>query len=159
SYYTAVSRDGRFAASGSHEDHKVRIWEIATGKEVVQLRFDEKLITGLAFSPNSKMLASTRYAGVVQLWDIATGKELRRMAEKQDEVNRVAFTPDGKILTTASSDAGGDHTIRFWDPATGKELRPLETGPWSASDIAFSPDGQILAAAGDLPERHDGPSN
>jgi WD40 repeat protein len=151
SYYVAVSPDGRLAASGNFEDHKVRIWEIATGKEVRQLTFGEGFIAGLAFAPDGKVLASTRYEGTIQLWDVASGKELRRMAAEQKAAGVVTFAPDGKTLATASSDASGDHTLRFWEAATGKERRRLELQPWSAIDIAFSRDGKILAAVGGLP--------
>jgi WD40 repeat protein len=59
---------------------------------------------GLAFSPDSRYLASGGYDRTVRIWEVASGKELRRLAGYTDGLAKVAFTPDGHLLLTVSYD-------------------------------------------------------
>ena len=99
--------------------------------------------TGLAFSPDSKILATTGNP-VCHLWDTATGKELRQLQGHQDGLRSVAFSPDGKHLTTTSYDL----TARIWDVRSGKELYKLDCNQGYPLRAAYSPDGKLLATAG-----------
>jgi RNA polymerase sigma factor (sigma-70 family) len=97
----------------------------------------------VAFSPDSKTLASAGYDHSVRLWDPATGKEIRRFVGHRDLVMDVAFSPDGKKLASASYER--DRTVRVWDVATGRQLRSFNDGGGHWGHVAFSPDGKILA--------------
>src|SRR5262249_44707641 len=97
----------------------------------------------VAFSPDSRRVASASDDHTARVWDAATGAELRALTGHAGPVHSVAFSPDGRRLATASY----DHTARVWDAATGAELLSLRghTSPvWS---VAFSPDGRRLATA------------
>jgi WD40 repeat protein len=97
----------------------------------------------VAFSPDSKQLASASSDDTVRLWDSATGTALQTLEGHGDLVWSVAFSLDGKQLASASS----DKTVRVWDVATGAALQTLEGhGDWVWS-VAFSPDGKQLASA------------
>ena len=62
----AFSPDGRWLASG-HNDATTRLWEMATGKEVLKLMGQDAHVTGVAFGPGGRTLLVT--AGVeVLLW-------------------------------------------------------------------------------------------
>jgi RNA polymerase sigma factor (sigma-70 family) len=151
-YYAVVSPDGQTVATGNYQEGKIRLWDVATGKEQGHMAFGAMVfISGLAFSPDGKTLASTSYEGTVRIWDVATCKELRRMAGTQKAASCAVFSPDGKLLATSSADASGDHTIRIWDAATGRELHHMELHPSSAFDLAFSPDGKVLVSVGGRP--------
>ncbi len=99
------------------------------------------LIQDVAFSPNGKVLVTTKFQNVapmVQAWDIATGKEIATFeAQAPDHFVRLAISPNGALL------AGAGGQSRVWDFATGKErwrvFRPAGLG------LAFSPNGQMLA--------------
>eukprot|EP00284_Hemiselmis_tepida_P008043 CAMPEP_0174920326 /NCGR_PEP_ID=MMETSP1355-20121228/4327_1 /TAXON_ID=464990 /ORGANISM="Hemiselmis tepida, Strain CCMP443" /LENGTH=109 /DNA_ID=CAMNT_0016165663 /DNA_START=14 /DNA_END=340 /DNA_ORIENTATION=+ len=61
----AFSPDSKFVASGSgfrvtaafQSDNSVRIWEVATGREVCSLKGHSGVVFSVAFSPDSKTLA------------------------------------------------------------------------------------------------------
>jgi WD40 repeat protein len=100
----------------------VRLWDIATGKEVRQLRgpWGGGLAAGrAAFSPDGKFLAVSGSDHAIHLFDVATGKEHLREGEPLGSVGQVAFSSDGKLLATSSLEF-----VRLWD-ATGKELSRL----------------------------------
>jgi WD40 repeat protein len=64
----AFSRDGRLLASSDGYD--IHIWEVGTGKEVRVLRGHRSEIEALAFSGNSRRLASASWDSTVLVWDV-----------------------------------------------------------------------------------------
>jgi DNA-binding beta-propeller fold protein YncE len=65
----AYSPDGqRLATSGW--DHVVRVWDAATGQELLTLTGHGNTVGRLAFSPNGKRLASASSDRTVRVWDV-----------------------------------------------------------------------------------------
>jgi RNA polymerase sigma factor (sigma-70 family) len=135
----------------------------AGGTEWVRIRTIEKAhvacITGIAWSPDGKILVSAGDDGRVKLWDWTTGKMRVNLchfwdldkppAAQQAHVGRVyavAFSPDGKTIATGAS----DRTAKLWEVATGRERAIGDFGAW-VSSVAFSPDSRYLAAVGSAP--------
>lgn len=128
----------------------VRLWDIATGKEVgrIQAPWHGDTTPGCAaFSPDSRLLAVCGADHAIHLFDLATVKERPQDGGQVGDVGRVAFSPDGKLLATASWDG-----VHLWD-AAGNELsnRPtpiLKRNEW-VDALAFTEDGKRLVASGD----------
>jgi RNA polymerase sigma factor (sigma-70 family) len=142
----AFAPDGKTLASVEEcQDWKgnfwgvARLWDPATGKQL--RKFAGR--TSVAFSPDSRMLATWTNDGMVLLVDPATGKELRRLKTNLDYIqNRaLAFSRDGKALAAVEN-----HAIRLWDPATGKELQPSGGHRDVVTHVAYSPDGKRLVS-------------
>ena len=100
-------------------------------------------VTGVAFSQDGRLLASSSKDKMVRLWDPASAKRLRTLTGHTFPVHGVAFSPDGRLLASASS----DKTVRLWDPVRGEYLRTLTGHPRTVYGVAFSPDGRLLASA------------
>ncbi len=139
------SPDGRTLASGS-EDHSIRLWDKATGKELRRFTGHTGYVMGLAFSKDGKALASVGGDGMVYVWDLTTDKQrLLFKAYDGSAVACVAISPDGKSLATGGVGMG-HRTLVLWDLATGKELYILGDNGQGVDAVAFSPDGKLLAS-------------
>ena len=162
----AFSPDSSLLASGSR-DKTVRLWEVATGREVCCLEGHTKEVWGVAFSPDGSLLASTSRDKTVRLWDARRAWDLRLLGrEKMWEVilsgtreegppsSNLVFSPDGSLLAAVSPDGA----VYLWDARRGWGLRLLTRERKGAptmvvlgknpppSSVTFSPDGSLLAS-------------
>ena len=74
----AYSPCGRYALSGSgwpHSDGTIRLWELATGKEMWNRSIPMEMICCVAFSPDGRLAASGHH-GPVRLWRVEAGDKL-----------------------------------------------------------------------------------
>jgi mono/diheme cytochrome c family protein len=140
----ALTPDGTQAVSGG-DDRTIRLWDVASGRELRRFEGHSGEVTTLAFTPDGKRLVSGSGDRTVRLWDVATGKELLSLRGHTDRVRTVAVSTDGKRLASAAD----DRTIRLWDARSGVAL--LLTGhARPVNEVAFSPDGrQLLSASQD----------
>jgi WD40 repeat protein len=136
----SFSPDSAFLAAASNFN-TIRVWDMASGKEILAERGNETPVRCLAFAPDGQTLATGSMDPHVRLWDRA-GKERNSLYLKNTWVEAVAFAPDGKILATGSL----DKYIRLWEAASGKLLREWPTNGTNMRTLAFAPDGKVLGA-------------
>jgi WD40 repeat protein len=161
-FHVALAPDGKtLAAAGA--DNVVQLWDVATGKELRQIKMPPVGLATLLFSPDGKILAVRGAQPTIYLWDATTGKELRQLTTPQKNpaggvfigggfgTASMAFSPDGKILAAGETtfDNGKVVTaVKFWETAGGKELRQISAGQQMVvSALAYAPDGKTLAYA------------
>ncbi|MEI6043349.1 MAG: hypothetical protein WCS37_03045 [Chloroflexota bacterium] len=138
----AYSPDGKTLASGS-SDNTVKLWEVATSKELVTFKDHSSWVTSVAFSPDGKTLASGSADSTVKIWSVITDKELATLKGHTGGIEAVAFSPDGKTLASGSS----DNTVKIWNVTNGNEISTLKGHLSWVTSVAFSPDGKTLASA------------
>ena len=89
-------------------------------------------VAAVAFSPNSRIIATGSQDRTTRLWSSETGKLLHVLEGHDDWVMALAFLSD-KVLVTASDDG----TVRLWDVESGSELVRLiafNDGEWAVVD-------------------------
>lgn len=98
-------------------------------------------VFAVAFSPDSRLLASGGWDGTIRLWAPDTGEQVRVLRGHRGAVRALAFTPDGAIVSV-----GRDQSVRRWDTGTGggEVLARLTAVP---AAVHFAADGRTFAAA------------
>jgi hypothetical protein len=108
----AFSPDGALLASGSGGfDPMLRLWNVATGALLLQVKSANGCLESVAFSRDGQMIASVGDCGIVELWEVTTGRRRRAWAAHPGRCYTLAFAPDGRRLATG----GYDTTIMIWD--------------------------------------------
>jgi WD40 repeat protein len=137
----AVSPDGRSLATGG-SDGVVKVWDMATGRELCSLNGHRASVVSLSFDRNGAVLASGGHDGLIALWELETGRALVTMTTP-GRVNAVALRPDGKVLASAHTSSTA---VRLWDAETGRPIRDLPGHTSPVKSVAFDPAGTRLAS-------------
>jgi hypothetical protein len=135
------SPDGKMLASCSY-DRVVKLWDVASHKEIRALKDHSDAVHGIAFSPDGKLLASAAADRAVKVWDVQSGVRLYSLSEATDWLYAVAWSPDGKHLAAA----GVDKSIRIWEvsAAGGKLVQSVFAHEAPVLRLIYSADGKTL---------------
>jgi WD40 repeat protein len=104
----AFSPDGTRLAALGHQS--LWLWELPSCRAICR-RPSKKSYTGLAFSPDSQLLATSCNDGKVRFWDGQEAEPLKVFDWEIDKVLCVAFAPDG--MRAAAGGALGNLVV--WD--------------------------------------------
>jgi WD40 repeat protein len=145
------SPDSKLLVSSGAYDHRLHLWQAATGKRAHDL-------TSLwhTFSPNFSPDGKTVWGitdypvasgHTLVFWDAATANRRHLQAYRPDCLE-AGWSPDGKILATVTA-YWGRCQVRLWEAGSGQLRRVIELPGTSggAHVAAWSPDGKTLAGA------------
>jgi eukaryotic-like serine/threonine-protein kinase len=122
----------------------VRLWDVASGRELATLALGCDIEFAVAFSPDGKTLAWCGRDRIITLWDLDQNRACAICVGHEGTIRALAFHPDGDRMVSA----GFDGTLRFWNTATGLEDgKPIRLGGRSSDCVAVSPDGTALASS------------
>jgi WD40 repeat protein len=136
----ATSPDGRWIATASHGG-TAKLWDARTLKLVHSFEPNEGVLWSVAFSRDSKLLASG--SGTVKVWEVESGREVHSFAGHERLIVSLAFHPTRPWLVSSSLDG----TVRIWDLDADRPLVLLHGFDSPVHNLAFRPDGRWLAAA------------
>ena len=137
----AISPDGKTIAS-SGDDSAIKLWNLATGKQISSLNGYSQQVNVVVISPDGKTLVSGSNDNTIKIWNLATRKLIRTLDGHSDSVHALAISADSETLVSGSD----DNTIKIWDLATGEQIRTLVGHTFWVRSVAISPDGLILAS-------------
>jgi WD40 repeat protein len=137
-FNAVYSPDGRLLASAGR-DHRIRLWDASTTRELRDLEGHTDDIFRVLFSPDGKILASASDDKTVRLWNPSNGRPLETLKTNASQYN-LAFHPSGNLLASS----GGDGYVRVWQLPEGKLLHTLQAHTDRCLGLAFSPDGRTL---------------
>jgi hypothetical protein len=141
-------------AGGAHESGMVRLPGTPAAAaaaarpsrgahEAVVVEQDRDNAYCVAFSPDSRMLASGGWGRLVRIRDVGEGTLVRELRPIGPSVYDLAFSPDGRLLATG----GRDGTVALSEVASGKKVRARKPGGAAVRALSFSPDGDLLVSA------------
>jgi WD40 repeat protein len=134
----AISADGKFLAYASRGDRLARVWEVETGRQILQLNHDSA-VAAVAFNAEGTKLGTGSYDGTARVWEFPSGREIERQPHHQG-AEVVLFSPDGNRFA-----AGGmEGTVSVSEARRADRPAFLEA-PGAVRSVAFSPDGRRFA--------------
>jgi WD40 repeat protein len=135
------SPDGRTIATAG-ADRTVRVWDAATGRELMVFTGHRDSIQSLAFSPDGSRLVTAGVDQTIRFWDTLTAMETMTLGSPT-RPEAIAFRPDGRQFVVV----GRDNVVYLGnaDPPNNRYL----TGHISVvQQVCFHPDGSRLASLG-----------
>lgn len=100
-------------------------------------------ISTIAWSPDSKVVASGSDDKLIRLWDIETGKSFPTPLQgHHNYVYSLAFSPKGNMLVSGSY----DEAVFLWDVRTARLMRSLPAHSDPVSGVDFVRDGTLVAS-------------
>jgi RNA polymerase sigma factor (sigma-70 family) len=156
----AISPDGRLCAlhtpeekrGGQRTPEEVRVFEVATAKELCRLPTEGRELQAAVFGGNDRIVTADK-KGTIEVWEAQTGKPVRQFAHGSPAVV-MAASSDGAWLATLEHHTYAidrfldKDVIHVWDLATGTRKHTLTSRPsrWFMG-VCFSPDGKHLLAS------------
>jgi WD40 repeat protein len=143
------SPNGKYIASA--EASKVNVWDVASGKLVSIYRGHYSTVNNLAWSSDSKYIASASgdlrspRDRTVHICEALTGKHVYTYQGHSDIVNSVMWSPDDRRIVSGSHDT----TAQVWEAFIGKLIYTYRSrsffGNGSVEAASWSPNGKYLA--------------
>jgi WD40 repeat protein len=150
----ALAPDGTILGGGG-DDGAVRLWEVASGKQVGFFKEGSDWLACLAFSADGKRLTAAGFDGRVRVWDRCSGKKIMEgpvpakpapkgaVVEPLPVITALALSPDEKELAVG----GADGVVHLLQASDGKVLRSLPGHGSVVTALAFHATGSLLVSA------------
>ena len=135
--------------ASSSDDHDVIVWDALKGQELRRWTPNPVWVTGLAYSSDGALIASTPghddrkdFDFSICLWEADSGRLRKRLPGNTAGVWALAFDPNSRRIASGDSDG----VVMLFDVAGGQILfrEKLENSP--VLSIAFHDEGRYLLA-------------
>jgi RNA polymerase sigma factor (sigma-70 family) len=154
--WNAEAQLGISGERGGEADDTVRVFDVASGRRLAELRGHTGKILAVAFAPDGRSLVTASEDMSFRFWEPESGKPTRRLAitghlrsgkhspGAPTRITSAAFSPDLKAAVTSGL---WDDRLIIWDLTTGEAVRTIRLAKSSGSRLAVSPDGRRFASA------------
>jgi WD40 repeat protein len=123
-----------------------RVWDIASGEEVMVLESDNGWSYRTIWSPDGSRLLVAYEDGTEIIWDVESSRPVLTFAKHQGGGGVTsAWSPDGTLIVS------GDYASQFikvWNSETGEELLSFSV-PGAPLTVNWSPDGTHVIVTAD----------
>lgn len=130
--------DGKYLITCS-DDFTIKIWEIASGKEMRTLLGHSKPVNEIAIAPDGSQLVSVSDDRKIIVWSFPEGEQIKTIKEHKNKVLTIDYSPTGEYFATGSK----DKTVRLYNTKSfkGKELYAFKS---EVNKVKFLNDGSHL---------------
>jgi WD40 repeat protein/serine/threonine protein kinase len=147
----------KLVSAGGAADRTLRVWDLASGKELNVLRGHEHLVQSVAVSPYIGEAASVGWDGTLRFWDFNRGVQKRPIRPElavaphprsdgfRNFLFDVAYSPDGRNVLIGCEDGA----MRLYSRDTGQLLHVFEGHKGHVYNVSIKGDGQKYASAGE----------
>jgi WD40 repeat protein len=106
-------------------------------------------VNAVAWSPDSKYIASGGNDNLVQVWDTTSGTPLMVYKGHPAAVLSLTWSPDGATIASGGGAYGDnkDYSVRVWTALTGKDSFTYDEHKGVVTIVRWSYDGQHIASA------------
>jgi WD40 repeat protein len=122
----------------SVNQNRLKIWDLATGTEVVTLEGHSDKVNAAILTPDGHQIVSASEDTTLKVWNVGTWAEAYTLTGHTGPVKAVTVTSDGQWVVSASS----DRTLRAWDLATGTEVGTLTKLTGAIQELEATPKGR-----------------
>ncbi|CAH8478886.1 unnamed protein product [Schistosoma margrebowiei] len=138
-----INSTGTLAASSSL-DSQILLWDLETGKLTKTYDGDPADTWTVAFSPDSRFLATGSHTGCVNMINVQTAQKEGSIQLEGKFVYSLAYISDGSKLAAGTING----LVSICDLETGS-VQFLDGHATPVRSVSFSPDGRLLASASD----------
>jgi WD40 repeat protein len=135
------SVDGTLLAA-SWSDYRVRLLDVATGKQFAELFVADRYDPLAVFSPDGRYLVVAADRRTL-LYELRAPQVRSTVAVQAYPVKAVDFTPDGRTLLVSSERSIADHVVEsqltFWDVTSGRAQRTAKVFAKPADNVRYVP--------------------
>ncbi|HUC85436.1 MAG TPA: AAA family ATPase, partial [Candidatus Acidoferrales bacterium] len=126
-------------------DRTIRIWDLASGREVRRITGHAQDVNSVALSPDGTQIISGSDDRTVRIWDLHSGLEMARIDQLPHTPEPVVVSPDGAYLAgVLAGKPSYNHDIWIWS-ATDRTLVTIIRTHEGIDNITFIPRSTWIA--------------
>jgi WD40 repeat protein len=138
---------------------ELRLWQTATGAEVLKIKKFAGRLVAAAFSPDGQLIAGAitnstfksshlEFKSEIQVWEVATGSRKQGFPLTTHSVSSIAFANNGRQLLVGGLQFDEDRSyasMELADLQTGSLGKIVARDEGTISSLALSPNGDVMA--------------
>lgn len=113
---------------------------------------DDRPLSTIRFSPNSKLILTSSWTGSSKIWDLPNLNLVSQKRGHSDRIGGAAWHPSATLSQSSSTvniaTGGGEGDVKLWSLDDEKPLATLSGHSGRVGRIAFHPSGDYVGSAG-----------